>query len=734
MVPLAAALPAQQPKNCGVTEPVEIHVDRGHPWRPPYGLGRIGAPAVVHVQITGGLCGEYEVLAYRKGSEIGRQSLHWARGQVAAGKPTYFGVVQFAKDIDAVALFALLPSGRLKELQHVSVTWPDVEADAEARPDHQVNPIDLGTILVPHHWLLLSNHQTAVIEFEAISHLQDSPDALLRAWFTGGKPVEAVVPLVAGRRARQELQLALTSGADSTELHLTLAAEGRELWKKDIHTMVVAEPPDWPAFGAVETKLRYDAPISVKDPKTGAALPSIDYQTAWDTKLNDVVVFLPNGERFVFWRGASYAPFWAGLYNTGFSYQWAETIPPPGFVDAVEPLQDKELRYGRASILESTPSRVHVRWTYQSVDFEYHSVGDEAAEDFYFYPDGFGTRVVTLATTRPNDYEYSEFIVLLPQNTYPFEVSPAPTVEMLFLDGKKTQVSYPMLPGKYKGLSVPLPSERPAARDPHLHLVEQVLGQAFEYQREQGHKVTPADIAGVNSVLGKITHSRHLPILYRVFANKQDRVPVIYFSPSIADSTIVFLPFRDHGEVVTPSYWGDHWPLGRGALTGGAIDERIHVSPSHFSLMDLSEPEPLSTTHTQMLDTFGQSRAMTVERRVWLIAKTNAPDAVLLDWAHAFSDPPSIDVRGARIDFPSYSPERRAIRLIVQSPSIDIDLKPVVRTMNPVFELSQAPKELVGVVLDGKEVAPSDYRWDGKTLWVKAAIDAAGASIGIRFR
>ena len=71
-----------------------------------------------------------------------------------------------------------------------------------------------------------------------------------------------------------------------------------------------------------------------------AALPSIDYHTAWDAALNDVVVFLPNGARFVFWRGSSYIPFWATKNNVGLCYEWAETTPPPDGVDCVEDAQD----------------------------------------------------------------------------------------------------------------------------------------------------------------------------------------------------------------------------------------------------------------------------------------------------------------------------------------------------------------------------------------------------------
>ena len=149
--------------------------------------------------------------------------------------------------------------------------------------------------------------------------------------------------------------------------------------------------------------------------------------------------------------------------------------------------------------------------------------------------------------------------------------------------------------------------------------------------------------------------------------------------------------------------------------------------------MDLTEPKPLSRGEVQMIDTLGHSQSMTLQRWAWLIGKSSAPDDVLLEWAQSFSNPPSVELAGARIGFPSYSPERRAIRLVVESPSIDIKLKPVAYTVNPVFELDQAPKNLSGVTLDGKPLSVDAYAWDGATLWMKANIGAAGAKIGVRF-
>ena len=217
------------------------------------------------------------------------------------------------------------------------------------------------------------------------------------------------------------------------------------MWHKQIQTMIVTKPPKWPEFGATETKLRFDAPISVRDPRTGA-LSSMSYETAWPTMLKDVVVSIPNGSRYVFWRGSCYIPFWAGKHNTGMCYEWAETSPPPdGFTDSVEPLMDKELRYGRVEVVESTASRVHVRWTYQSTDFNYKVWGDSPVEDYYFYPDGFGSRVLNLTNAPGAKYEVQEIIVLTPQAAFPYQVLHPNMVDILFIDGSSARSLFLLL-------------------------------------------------------------------------------------------------------------------------------------------------------------------------------------------------------------------------------------------------------------------------------------------------
>ena len=211
--------------------------------------------------------------------------------------------------------------------------------------------------------------------------------------------------------------------------------------------MLVQQPPRWPAFGAVATKLRYDAPISVC--ADDGTYSSTSFEQAWDPSLQDVVVALPNGSRFVFWRGSSYVPFWTGQHNTGLSYEWAETSPPAdGFADCVEPLMDKELRYGRVTIVESTPARVHVRWSYQSCDFQYKVWGDSAVEDYYFYPDGFGTRVLTLQSEPSGRLRVERIHHPDTAGDVSVDVLPPNLVDVLFLDGQKRELDFPFLPAE----------------------------------------------------------------------------------------------------------------------------------------------------------------------------------------------------------------------------------------------------------------------------------------------
>lgn len=681
--------PGLAQEDCAESVVARIRVDPGHPWRPPFGLERVGKPLTVNIELKSEKRPEreYSVVSYLDGKEVGRHALTEINSMRRNGS-TYVETVDFNPFPSEVVLLAKCRyQGEAVEVTRLKVEPPPFEAEAVARPQEWINPVDLGTIFVPHDWLLLRSGQKGLVQVAALSRAQDLSAAQASVWFESApkEKASANLKLTKGVRAQVELATApVMATKESDVLHVVITdAAGKESWHKKIPTMIVAKPPQLPLFGATELKLRYDMPISVRDLKTGE-LSTMPYAEGWDPKLNDVVVTFPTGARFVFWRGSSYVPFWAGKYNTGLSYEWAETTPPPdGFVDSVEPLMDKELRYGRVQIVESTPARVHVRWSYQSCDFTYKVWGDSAVEDFYLYPDGYGTRVLTLQSTPGVNYELSEFIILTPAKAYPFDVLPRQQVDAIFLDGEKKELSFPYIEGP--------------------------KGRNYTWPEELKEKV------------------RATPIIYRVRISKQEEAAGIFFNPH--DQHLpphIFAPFFDRGYMVTRNYWGSHWPLARGKSTGWTIDDRVDYSPSHNSVMSwgmTSRPAPVSAATVDTLDTLGRSKPMLVQRWVWLMGMSSDSDGRLLQWARSFSRPPALEVKGARLEAHSYVAERRAIRLIAEDKSVAITIKPTVRCVNPVFEVLAAPGDLVSVTLAGRPLRPGEYAWDGQTLWLQADVD-----------
>ncbi len=637
----------------------QIRLESSHPWRPPFGLERVGRPVTVMIQASERPEGTRYVLSVRnRGNVVGEHEVRFPTD------PPYAARVTLAGSGDELILSVVSDNERARpiELVRKPVEVADVEVDAIARPARIVNPVDLGTILVPSGWLLLGPDQSATLEVAAINRVRDRSQGELKVFYES-EPASfqtAPMPLRAGVRVQRRIDVTLPAPPRERDvLWIVFQEKTRPVWSKAIPVMLVAKRPQHPRFGATYERIRYDAPISVRDPKTGR-FATMSYEKGWKPDLQDVVVWLPNGARFVFWRGSSYIPFWVGKHNTGASYEWAEIISQPtGSVDCVEPLMDKELRYSRVEIVESTEARVHVRWSYQSTDFNYKVWGDAALEDYYFYPDGFGTRVVNLKADPKNDYELSEFIILTPQGTYPFDVLPDEPVDALFLDGRKHTFRFPN------------PVARPA------------------------NQPDPGDV----------------PAIYRLRLEKDEELAAVYFNPNETKlPPVVFAPFFDQGEMVTPCYWGSHWPLARGNSTGRTIDDRMALTPCHNSVMSWAgtRPAPLSTENLLTLDTLGRSRPMVLRRWAWLIGMSDEPDNPLRERAKSFAKPPTIEsLRVARLEFESYAPERRAIRLVVEGQDLAVTIKPDVPFVNPVFELDHVPAGEVRVMLAGRRAGVS---------------------------
>jgi len=651
----------------------QLRVEPGHPWTPPFGLDRVGRPldAVVELPAAPAPGAEHIVVGHRDGAEVSRQPLSFARtGNMARvaldAWPTEVALwVKTHAQADAV------------EVARAEVEPPAFEAEAAALPDRIIHPVDLGTIFVPADWLLLAGGQSATVEVAALARTDDTPGARVVAWYASApdERVAAAIPLTRGRKAQVALNMGPGPAAiEKDSLHVAIwDAAGDELWHKAIQVVVVPEAPRWPSFGAVATKLRYDAPV----PVNGG--PSVPYDGAWGPELDDVVVSFPNGARFVFWRGSSYCPFWAGRSNTGLCYEWAEILTGDHMVgrrDCVEPLQDKELRYGRVTIVESTPARAHVRWDYQSCDMDYRVWGEHATEDFYFYPDGFGTRVMTLTAHPGIEVETNEFIIFTPQSGYPFDCLPDNLIDVLWADGK-AEFRFPCF----------------------------VDEQQDEWARLA---MRPDDV----------------PALYRIRIGKSDSLAAIHHSPlGSAPDLPGFAPFHDQGALVTPMYWGHHWPLSRGYPTAYSISDRIHETPAHNSSIHDGNPEPLRTETVEAPSDSGRTGALERRTWVWLVGMTDAGDDELRHWAQSFAQPPKIELQGATPAAQPYAIERRALCLTVDKKTIEVAITPSGWCVNPVLELTGAPQTLRAVQQDGGALDPDQYRWDGGTLWLNVSLD-----------
>ena len=542
------------------------------------------------------------------------------------------------------------------------IHFPEFEAEAIARPDVIINPVDLGTILVPSGWLLLGPGQSATLETAAISRTQNWPRPASRHGSSRLPPRRArlSIPLHAGVRADRPAATAPGSPRHATAMSFRSQSTTATATSSGTRT----SPSCWcanrragRASAPAYEKLRFDAPISVRDPATGK-YSSLRYRRRLEADRSATSSSgCPTGRGSS--SGGARATSRSGPAgnNTGACYEWAEIISQPqGAVDCVEPLMDKELRYGRVEIVEATSAQVHVRWTYQSTDFKYKVWGDEAVEDYYFYPDGFGTRVVSLKADPKNDYELSEFIILTPAGAYPFDVLPEHAVDALFLDGRKHEFRFPNPTTPRPGGEGGRQEGRPGDLPPAVRQERGARGDLFQPQRD------PAAAGRLRAVLRRRPDG-HALLLGKPLAagagkldREQDRRPHRSSRPC-HNSVMSWAGMPSRAD-----------PIGHGA--------------------DARHPGPIAAHDRAALGV--ADRHDRRDRRQ------------LRDRAKSFATPPDLELRGARPDFAGYVIERRAMRLEATSRDVQITIKPTAPCVNPVFEFAHAPRGQIKVTLAGQ--------------------------------
>jgi hypothetical protein len=216
---------------------------------------------------------------------------------------------------------------------------------------------------------------------------------------------------------------------------------------------------------------------------------------------------------------------------------------------------------------------------------------------------------------------------------------------------------------------------------------------------------------------------KDVPLIHRIRFGKDDGLAAIHYSPWGSFHDLPgFRPFYDRGALVTPAYWGCHWPLSRGYLTGWGISDRIHETPGHNSLIHAGTPLALHHETGALRDAQGRTKTMTRNTWVWLIGMTDAGDDELRQWAQSFGHPPKLEAEGATVRSAPRVPERRALYLTVQNKKVKIAITPAGLCMNPVFELKGALRSVRAVRLNQRSLREEQYRWDGSTLWLSARL------------
>lgn len=254
-------------------------------------------------------------------------------------------------------------------------------------------------------------------------------------------PMERRVALPAGSPASHRERFPLPS-AEPGDYAVSAALLVGEYALAQAHALLTIAPPSAlnRPFGARETWLRFEGPVWTNWDE------AVSYGEAWAGSAEpDIVVDFPGQPyRYVFWKGASYAPIW--LFDRCFvSLEWMEAWPrQEGAVDCIEPLQDKLCQHSRVKLLSSSPARARVRWSYAMTDFALKIIHNERAEEEYtLYPDGIGARKVTGFFEKGRWHEVHEFIVGSVAGTTPSEHFPPQTVTLLNCAGDRLDLFWP---------------------------------------------------------------------------------------------------------------------------------------------------------------------------------------------------------------------------------------------------------------------------------------------------
>ena len=241
----------------GRAEPASVNltVESGHPWTPPFGLDRVGRPLEAVVEVPGGAVpGDiYVVSGYRDERETSRREVRFIDEKLnfltTKSEPRYrFGRVILDDWPGEVVLWRRQEGeAEWSEVARTEVCPPPFEVEAQAQARESINPVDLGAILPPANWLLLESGREAEVKIAALSCNGQIHGAKVSGWFDSAPDQKVSADLVLSRNERVLASLVLRATSRDLKkdlLHVAVVdGAGREMWQKDIHTMLVPDAP-----------------------------------------------------------------------------------------------------------------------------------------------------------------------------------------------------------------------------------------------------------------------------------------------------------------------------------------------------------------------------------------------------------------------------------------------------------------------------------------------------------
>ncbi len=538
------------------------------------------------------------------------------------------------------------------------------EVKWDAMPNR--NPVDMGFFLVPGDKVLLGTDQTLQIGISAMFP-GDGPGRKLSLKLQVVDKDKNVLSEI-GQKAEfvpgEMFHLTLETAKGIVEAGKYQAvfsvSDGSNTVYEEKKWLIVREPKTPPVgFGAYEADISYLGVVPKYDRKT-KEWSDLKWNDVWEKgPYYDIVVAFPNGNRFVFWRGSGYVPFWASWANLGLTYEWIESsFGRGGLVDCLEVLQDKECRYSRPRIVSSTPARVVVKWRYAIVDLEYTIADDEWGEEtFIFYPDGFGTRTATgHLLPQPNWHESNEMITLTPAGVNPFDILPSKMVTILSPDARKKEiVTYPSPNGKWQ---------------------------------------------------------ENTPAVFRIHVSTRDPNTPIMASRNFEHFVQQYDGWKVDGRYICPSYWGVHWPVTRGFPTTRTAPPRWRENPAHASIITI-ESSPLNRKPVD------RNHEMVTWN--WMIGNTDMPDAKLLDYTSNWINPVPLTVKTGGSGG-EYDPTQRAY-VIDGSKGEMISAvwggAPDDKIFNPIVVVKNCKVSDPEIYIAGRKLERTEYRFAVERSWTK---------------